>query len=224
MPSKYGIDLTESAYGKNIQHKSFSIPHVGSFLNSSDNKKYEGWIVHSGNLTDFRATENFLLAIKEASILSPDKIKGLICVGNISEDFICLIDKLKMNKIVKLLGYKSSKEANEIASNCSILAVIEANMEISPFLPSKFADYALMKKPILAITPRKSQIRDYINKYGSGVSVINDKKEIKRGLQKIISNQLEGIQKNKLSYIFNEKSISDKYREMMNFIISNNEK
>ncbi len=225
MPSKYGINLTEKNYGIIIKNKSHIIPHVGSSRPLSKSLEFKGWLVHTGNLTNLRVSDAFLRAIRDAHNQIPDKFKGLICVGHVSPQFINIIKELKMEKIVILKGFKSQEEASSIANNASAVVVIEAEMEFSPFLPSKFADYAIFQRPILAITPQISAVRDYLDQFGVGVAVTHNNNEIIKGIMTIFSNeniskQGNSISEENLSKLFSSKEVGLQYKKMLLKIVS----
>lgn len=226
MPSKYGLRLIEKSIGIHINDKSYAIPHIG--FNPVDMKdcKYKGWIVHAGRLYSLRVSTSFLLAIRETHEQIPDHFKGLICVGSVCPEFMAKIRELNIDDIVKIIGHVPQEEVIKITGSASAIVVLEANMKISPFLPSKFADYACLGIPILAVTPLASAIRDYLDKFGGGIAVNHDKDEIVRGLIKIFSDYITGNtlpvnSPNKLAHEFSSKTVGNQYRKMLSEIHGN---
>jgi len=53
----------------------------------------------------------------------------------------------------------------------AVCVVIERPGPESPFLPSKFCDYAAAGRPILAITSAQSAAAEYLNEFGGGIAV-----------------------------------------------------
>jgi hypothetical protein len=95
-----------------------------------------------------------------------------------------------------------------IANRAVALLVLEADMPESPFLPSKFADYARVGRPIIAVTPNRSPIRQYLNQYGGGCAVTHDRQEISRAIGMVLKNEANHIIKNStLSNQFSSKSV-----------------
>ena len=112
-------------------------------------------------------------------------------------------------------------------SGASAVVVFEADMKISPFMPSKFADYASLKKPILAVTPQTSLIRDYIEKYNAGITVNHDRNEIVNGLINIFSNQIneneiQTFSSKKLFKEFSFENVGRLYKDMIIKIMKDN--
>ncbi|NJK97067.1 MAG: glycosyltransferase family 4 protein, partial [Bacteroidales bacterium] len=139
---------------------------------------YKGWLAHIGNITHERVSVPFLSAIGSTHNEIPELFRGLLCVGDVCHEFKSLIKKLKLEKCIHLVGHLRQEEALKIAEGSDALLVLEADMETSPFLPSKFADYMLIGKPIIAVTPQVSPIRDYLKTYSQGVCVSHNEKNI----------------------------------------------
>lgn len=195
MPSKYALQLVEKKTNIHIKNKSWSIPHIGFKSNHSTSRKYAGWLVHIGDLGRERVSKPLLTAIKEISSITGREFKGLLCVGSVCLEFQSEIEKMRLNSFVKITGKVPQEKAVEIASSASALLVIEADMEFSPFLPSKFADYAIAKRPIIAITPQISSIRDYLLQYGGGRAVGHNSTEIASAIRGFFSED-ESINQN----------------------------
>lgn len=220
MPSKQGIDLVQQYMDVPILSKSWAIQHVGTTpvgKNIIEEDTVTGKLVHLGELSSERVSKELLLAIKAVAIKNKNVFNGLVLVGKVCKEFLDLANTLQVNHLIHTVGVVSSAEAAEIASLAPALLVIEANMTESPFLPSKFADYALTKRPIIAITPAKSSIREYLDQYGGGYAVSHNAEEIGLAIeQAIITKKLDNI---KLSKIFSPDYVAIEYRKMFDFII-----
>lgn len=217
MPSIYGIMLTEKAFGLPINGKSYAIPHIGPIPLENTDLKYKGWMVHAGKLVKSRISTHFLLAINEAHKQIPDYFKGLLCVGIVCPEFVAKIKELNLEKMVKIIDQVPHEEAIKIIGSASAVVVLEANMKVSPFFPSKFAEYAYIGKPILAVTPNVSAIRDYIKKLGGAIAVTHDKKEINNGIRQIFSDEINRnkIDNSLLSNEFISSTVGSKYKKMI---------
>lgn len=226
MPSKYGIILTEKAFGIPISDKSYAIPHIGSIPKENTSLKYKGWMVHTGRLVKSRVSTHFLLAIREANKQIPNRFSGLLCVGVVCPEFIAKVNELNMGKIVKIIDQRPHLEAIKIIQSASSVVVLEADMKVSPFFPSKFAEYASTNTPILAVTPPISAIRDYINKFGCGIAVSHDKEEIIDGICRIFPIEIERnkIDNSLLSNEFKSSTVGEKYKSMILNVLRKNEK
>ena len=117
------------------------------------------------------------------------------------------------------------ERAAEIMLAAQALLVVEADMRISPFLPSKFADYAYAKRPILAITPPVSAIRDYLAKYGGGKAVSHNTSEIAAAIRDVFSeercfgNDSTSLQEEQLSSAFSSDVVGAAYAKMFRSVV-----
>jgi len=115
--------------------------------------------------------------------------KGLLFYGTVDQRFKKLIIKSRCDQCVAYRDPVPSELLEKIFDQSAALLVVEADLPYSPFLPSKFADYASSGRPIIAITPPKSSIRDYLSKFGGGYSVGHDKTEIADAICSIFDEQ-----------------------------------
>ena len=71
-----------------------------------------------------------------------------------------------------------SRSLKEMA-DANVLVVIDADFEVSPFLPSKIFDYLLFDRPILGLTPPGSATARFLRQLGYPCAAPNNVKEIK---------------------------------------------
>jgi len=187
MTSRYALPLMESGTGVNILRKSFTIPHVAS-QPASAAARTDRRLVHLGDLTPHRVSGALLEAVKLAAAEIPDRFGGLLCVGNVCEGFRALSREMDMEGLVACHGYVPESKAKEFAAAAHALLVLEADMAESPFLPRKFADYAATGRPIIAITPPASAIRDYMRRHGGGVAAAHNPQEIAAAIRAVFAN------------------------------------
>ncbi len=219
MPSSYGITMTEERLDVPIRAKSHVIPHVGGNGINSDNNNFAGWLVHTGKLKR-RLSDEFLEAVKEANRQIPGQFKGLLCVGGVDKRLRKKIRKNGMESMVRIMDEVPPAEALSIMGASGALLVMESQMEFSPFLPSKFADYAHSGKPILAITPKVSAVRDYLEKFGGGIAVDHNRKQIREALISIFSDrdrkkELARAGRQNLAPEFSALTIARQYKVMI---------
>jgi hypothetical protein len=223
MTNMHAIKLTEQKTKVNLSQKGFSIPHIGSKNNNNDAavKVDDGWLIHIGFLTRERVSPQLLEGIRTAVISNSNRFKGLLLVGKVSIEFKSLVDKMGMKDMVHYHGSVSQKDAMAIANRAIALLVLEADMPESPFLPSKFADYALVGRPIIAVTPKRSPIRQYLSRYGGGYAVSHDGKEISDAIKMVLMKDTDQlIHKNTLSNRFTSRSIGLRYKDMFENILA----
>ena len=223
MINKHALKLVERKTGVNLSQKGFAVTHVGSSSNINDApaKIDDGWLIHLGFLSRERVSQQLLEAVKISVISNPNRFKGLFLVGKVCVEFRALVEKMGMQNMVHYFGSVSQKDAMAIANRASALIVLEADMPESPFLPSKFADYALAGRPIIAVTPRRSPIREYLSQYGGGYAVSHDKKEISDAIQLVLNKDSDYLAgRSTLSKQFTSESVGQKYANMFHEILA----
>ena len=208
MPSKYGIQVTGQIYNTDLSEKARTIPHLG--FPSSDSVEENGYIVHAGKLVHKRSSTELLEAIKKIKEEKHSSFKGLLCLGIVSDKFKETAKSLGVEDLIIYKGIVDLDTSRKYLSGAKGILIIEADMEISPFLPSKFAEAVSLRRPIIAITPKISAIRDYLKEI-SGVAVLNDKDSIYEGLVNIIDEK--EVKKNSH---FDGKTVANKYVDLIN--------
>jgi len=179
MPNPYSIELMEHYFNIPIDQKALAIPHIGLINTAISSQDLStGWLTHAGGLTQERVSPALIDALPLAAARLQSRFKGLLCVGSIHQRFKDLVIENHCQNFVVFRDTVSEKSLEDIYAQSTALLVIEAELPYSPFLPSKFADYACSGRPIIALTPSKSSIRDYLTKFGGGYPVAHDKKEI----------------------------------------------
>jgi len=226
MPNIHAIKWVEQRVSVPIMHKMYVIPHVASPLPEQVGCSNSGFLAHVGSLDRGRLSRPLLEAINDVATQHPQEFHGLLCVGPVCREFLAQVGRMKMEHFVKVLPAVSSEQAMMIARSSTAVLVIEANMPQSPFLPSKFVDYAGSGRPIIAVTPRISPIRDYLERFGGGCAVIHDRAEIAAAIRDAFVEKdsacspLAPSGNSKLSDLFIPKHIANQYMEMMQGVLS----
>ena len=229
MGNSYALELMEKETGIAVVDKGFAIPHIGSESPGSDlsdsSIEMDKKLAHIGKLGEYRYSPELLKAIKRVAAELPNRFEGLVLVGEVCEALHKLIQQEDMEDIVECVGYVPAAQAQEIASRSSALLVIEADMEVSPFLPSKFADYAMMGQPIIAITPAKGAIRDYLKKYGGGRWVTHNVDKIAEAIREVFKDETAGysgansVTESPLSSLFQSANVARLYLDMFEKVL-----
>ena len=224
MGNSYALKLMEKETGITVIEKGFVIPHIGSEQFDSSvatNKK----LAHIGKLCECRYSSDLLVAVKRVAAEMPDRFEGLVLVGEVCEAFRDLIRQERMEDTVECVGHVSATRAQEIACRSRALLVVEANMKVSPFLPSKFADYAMTGRPIIAITPPVGAIRDYLEKYGGGWAVTRNADEIAETIREAFKDENAGqprsspVVESALSSPFRSENVAQIYMNMFESVL-----
>lgn len=72
---------------------------------------------------------------------------------------------------IRVLSEVDQTAAFRLMLAADVCLLIEEPASESPFLPSKFCDYAVAGRPILAVTCSESTVSDYLVKHGGGIAV-----------------------------------------------------
>ncbi len=201
MPSLLLKERLEKFYGK--LEKVSIIPHVHTELRhlptqEDDNVLDERLndfiqagdfvIIHAGRLYKNRKIEPFLKALE--SFISNKKIK-FIQVGEVSDENKKIIHSFKsLNQQILVFEKRISyKKSLELIERSDAALIIELDNDESPFLPSKFSDILFFQKPMIALTPKKSEIRRLLGVGYPFIASPNDQEEIQHVLDRLLNVQ-----------------------------------
>ena len=151
------IEVITNGYGEfaeipRVLDASFSISHIGSLLSERNPKVL--WEVLSEIASENIDFKNDL-ELKLAGIVSKEIVDSIFNAG------------LKNN--CKLLGYISHSEALQLQQNSGVLLLVEIDSEdTKSIIPGKLFEYLAVKRPILALGPKGSDIENIINETKSG--------------------------------------------------------
>ncbi len=81
-------------------------------------------------------------------------------------DLQTLASKFKLENHLEIIPAVNHKESLRLMRMSDCLVVIDAPLEISPFLPSKIVDYAGSNQPIIGITPKGSPTDKFLTVLG----------------------------------------------------------
>jgi glycosyltransferase involved in cell wall biosynthesis len=134
-------------------------------------------ILHAGNLLKQRdpsalieAFELFLTQNKGAKAHS-----NLYFIGHVSEYFHELVKGMNSMNI-HFMAQLNYNIVQELQRKSSVNVILESNDEISPFLPGKITDCVNSGRPILALSPKDSELRNLLrndNPFQSAADDIN---------------------------------------------------
>jgi len=149
---------------------SFISPHIGlSDQSGFENRKLI--ILHAGKIDKGRSSIPFLRSVGCALRLRP------YMEGRLQFDFFGVMDdfnervikKNNLSNIVKFHGLVNYDGSLKLIGKASVLLLIEAILNDGIFLPSKFCDYAVSKKPIICFSPRNGTIADLLGETHPGL-------------------------------------------------------
>jgi hypothetical protein len=224
MPSKYGIQQVERFVNISIDHKGYVTPHIGeNESRQASTSEIIPHIVHLGDLTN-RVSIELIEAVINTEAFSAEGFHGLLCVGSGANAFKQKVRELNAEYCIKFADFVSASESARILESARAVLIIEAEMEESPFLPSKLADYSMCGRPIMAITPKKGAIRDYLETYGGGVAVSHSATQIEQALHLLFRNGSDetGVQlaaSAKLATCFSSENVAECYMKMFESVL-----
>lgn len=184
MPTGICLEITEKFYNISLSGKGYAIPPVGETDVETERRLTSRYLVHLGSITK-RLSEAFSRAVADFAEENPEKFEGVLFVGKHHRKTRALMNKYGLGAIIKTKPQVPHKEALTIVSNAGAVLILEADMSFSHALPSKFAESAFSGTPILAVTPARSAIREYLNRYGGGVAATHSREEILAALREI---------------------------------------
>ncbi|PIF60602.1 hypothetical protein [Flavobacterium sp. 11] len=128
-----------------------------------------------------------------------------------------LVEKFSKSKnIVVLDTLNFSNSCYEQKYEADILIILENGPLFCNILVGKAPFLAALKKPILSISPERSEMRRIITDY-QYIASSNDKEEIKRKLENLIINRLSS---NEFVYPFGDYFSDKKFKESLDKILS----
>lgn len=123
-----------------------------------DSKKFT--ILHGGNLLDLRNPKPLIDAYRKLLKTSPEAKKNsqLLFLGK-PGSFKGVLDKEKesLPQLYASSDYVAFEQVYQMQQEATINIILEAQSEISPFLPGKFAHCVAANKPIFLIGPYYSE-------------------------------------------------------------------
>ncbi|GGG99554.1 hypothetical protein GCM10011416_17380 [Polaribacter pacificus] len=194
------------------------IPHAVKFNSGVNIKrvdaKNEIIITHTGTLLKPRNPLTFLKVFYRVC----DPKTALRFYGPIHKDVNIEIkdfNKKNIQIVNKRIPYN---EALDKLNESSFLLLVESGAEFSPFLPTKFVDYINIGKPIIVLTPEKSEISRLLGEDYPFKTTLNNEKEIEKIIANLENDELIKLSLkiiNELKEYFSEEYILKKYLKIL---------
>ena len=202
---------------------SYVIPHIGRIGQAQPRAAHRNGplITHVGGLLPHRRPDVFFKGLAMYARKANVPPLAVRFVGS-GVDRIAEIAKAHgQDHRCEFIAEQPYHVALELLQDSDILLAIEAHNTESIFLPSKLADYAVSGRPILAITPRQSEIRDLLSRNGGGVCAATDSaEEVCEALSTLCLNWKEGTLTARyasptLSCLFSQQQVVERYLQMV---------
>jgi glycosyltransferase involved in cell wall biosynthesis len=181
--------------GKNILEKSSFIPHVAIKQDTKytkDNKRLFK-ITYSGCISRSQDPKIFLKAL--ALFIRENNASSRVLFEFIGIDPLGIEEiasEFGVRENVKYIGkYNYNEQLKRIAES-EVLLVIDPYYTEGIIMPSKFVDYVQTGRPVLAITPNVSTLREIISSEGGGIVADYDSaEEISHALTELYRHWLD---------------------------------
>jgi len=203
-----------------ILHHAEVIPHIGYSSNTTpDPEKIT--FVHAGKLgsneVTMRSPGVFLRVFKKILDKFPDlknKMK-IIFVGPEDNMAHRMTIDLDLKDNVNFTGRVQYQESLKYICSANVCILVEGKMKEGIYLPSKFTDYIVSHKPVIALSPKNGTISDFSKYNGIYRADPDDEMSLEGFLIEIISiirnNQLQKLRPSaELVNLFTEKSVMER--------------
>lgn len=204
---------------KIITSKVHIIPHAVNFEYQSNKlESQEIIIVHTGTLLKPRNPKTFIKVFKDLNLDKKIKLSFFGGINNhVMSDINSLIDKTSIQIFNNRISYE---EALQKLKEATFQLLIESDANDNPFLPTKFVDYVNIGKPIIALTPKSSEIARLLGDDYPLLCDLNDEIAILDILQNKINDrdliELAIRRINSLQLYFSEEYILNEYKNILN--------
>ena len=186
-------ELFAKYYNFNFE-KTLLVPHIASNpLKPIKREDHNFIITHAGSLSRERFFPELFYAVKKL----PKNSKIILqFIGNIHQSAQQLVEELGIQERFIFTGQLNKAETLLRMRESNALLLIEAKMEIYPFLPSILADYSALGLPIYAITGEESASAKILKSCSEGYISCYSVNNIMEVLQRITqppSSESNGI-------------------------------
>jgi len=149
-----------------VRQNSAVIEHIGRAAEDPPAEAGVFRFVHAGKLTarsrTQRSAAGLLQGLRRFLAMHPEASEHteLVLLGPEDEESRRPVEELGLAGIVRCVGRKSYQESLRFISAAAVCVLVEAQMKEGIYLPSKFADYIVARKPVLALSPQNGTIAD----------------------------------------------------------------
>lgn len=205
-----------------VKERSSVIPHL--FLDdqnlscSTRSDKRSGFLLHHSGSIFYRNWRQFLDGLRKFvdKVGTPDV--HVEFVGWQPKEFERAVNELNLQLYVTIEPAKSYEESLCCMIGADALLVIEAGCEEGIFLPSKIADYAQARKPIIAVSPVIGTLADLLDRHLCGVLAdCTSPEAVSSSLDKIYRQWMEGSLNgcSDALEIFSEHNVISQYKTLI---------
>jgi hypothetical protein len=148
-----------------LDHPAEVIFHIGSSAkDGGQTDESEFRVVHAGNISGHtrRSLGTLLVGLKAFLQLCPEASlhTKLVIVGKQETANEDLARSLNLSSYVRHVGQVSYEQSLQYIAGSSVCVLVEAELGLGVYFPSKLADYIVARKPILAFSPSRGFVAD----------------------------------------------------------------
>jgi hypothetical protein len=170
-PTLEQIELQREVYPVLAETPGVETLHCASTEDSSAPADETAGIYHIGQITPERSSKALIDGIKSMAASLPDEKDVLTFVGNTADEIKQALFEEAQQGIVAFHPPVTFERSLELMSSAKALLLIEADMDASPFLPSKITDYAAAQRHILIVSNDSSALNRIAGGYDGIQSV-----------------------------------------------------
>lgn len=174
----------------NLLAKSSVIPHVawGGARAAATRSSAVFTLCHAGDLRPPRDPLPLLRAVRALLDTHSDARVAVRLIGVVDDAVRFMVDRLRLQGVVSLEPPVPYSEALARLAASDVALILEADAAEGIFFPSKLVDYAELGRPVLAIGPRHSTVRDFLERHRAGLAAdIRSEEEVSRAVDALFS-------------------------------------
>lgn len=208
--------------------KTAIIPHIGYAAPPQTVVPDPILLLHAGIIDPERDAGVFLKGFAKALVATEGKRPDvqLIFLGEIAPKGIAQIKQLGLDRYITCRSAVSYEQSLVEMQKVHALVLIEAIVDNGIFLPAKFCDYAMSKKPLLLFSPKTGTVADIIGHNHPGF-LGQSEDQVALRLEKLINAIVNKL--NLDSYLcpdwmqFSEDRIAERYIQYMQIVLKGKE-
>ena len=188
------------------------VPHIGTEVPP---RAGEPCIIHAGDLTRQRTSaalrKGLIAAVKE---LEPSGAR-LEFIGSTDAQFRSSLES-ELTNSRSMAEFRPRADHGFVAqrvASARVLLIVEADSVLSPFVPSKLADYMLTGRPIVAISPLGSALRRFAQGFAGLFFAEHDAEQVHQAVRSAWYSALQGPAADAAQ--FRQSQVAERYRRIL---------
>ncbi|WP_192349206.1 hypothetical protein [Algoriphagus sp. Y33] len=203
---------------KGLYAKTEIVPHIGFYPDFTLDYKPGPIprVAHAGNMLDNIQLDFLLESLR--SLVQKGIDFEFHVFGVIQEKFLPEIESMGLKKFIVIHKPLEYAQMTRRLAEFDFLIILEAQYPEGILMLSKLSDYASLKKPIIAISPKNGVTADYFaNENGFYLLDNTDRKQIENGLEKLFldfPNTIQPSHENRLWSAVDPIRVVEQYKRI----------